>query len=182
MAASYWDDGRLPGGLRSGAQYIDGLRDGRRVFIDGAEVGDVTTHPAFAGAVATIAGLFDIAHDAANRELMTFASPATGAPANRIWQIPASADDLHARRGAIERWSEATFGLMGRSPDHVAGFLVGWAMAPEVFARNGAAERAENLLRFHAFARDHDAYVTYTIIPPQIDRSKPPHRQDPPDL
>ncbi len=183
MPASYLSDKRFAGGLRTGAQYIDGLKnDGRRVFIDGEEVADVTGHPAFREAVRSIAGLYDIASDPANRDLMTFPSPATGEPVNRIWQLPRSAADLHARRAAIARWSEATFGLMGRSPDHVAGFFVGWAMAPEVFARNGAAERADNLMRFFEFLRDRDVFVTYTIVPPQIDRSKPMHQQDPADL
>ena len=143
MPAIYLNDKRFPGGLRTGAQYIDGLKnDGRRVFIDGAEVGDVTGHPAFREAVRSIADLYDIASDPANRELMTFVSPATGDPVNRIWQLPRSQADLHARRAAIARWSEATFGLMGRSPDHVAGFYVGWTMAPEVFARNGGLAEA----------------------------------------
>ena len=183
MSASFANDNRFPGGLRTGDQYIGGLKnDGRRVFIDGEEVADVTGHPAFREAVRSIADLYDIASDPANRELMTFPSPATGEPVNRIWQVPRSEADLHARRAAIARWSEATFGLMGRSPDHVAGFFVGWASAPEVFARNGAAERADNFMRFFEFLRDRDIFITYTIVPPQIDRSKPMHQQDPADL
>ena len=56
MPASYLNDTRLPGGLRTGDQYIAGLKDdGRRVFIDGEEVGDVTSHPAFRDAVRSIA-------------------------------------------------------------------------------------------------------------------------------
>lgn len=183
MAASYLADARFAGGLRTGAQYIDAIKnDGRRVFIDGEEVADVTSHLAFREAVRSIAGLYDIASDPGNRDLMTFPSPATGEPVNRIWQLPRSQADLHARRGAIARWSEATFGLMGRSPDHVAGFFAGWASAPEVFARNGAAARAESLMKFFEFLRDRDIFITYTIVPPQIDRSKPMHRQDPADL
>lgn len=176
-------DGQAAIGLRTGAQYIDAIRDdGRRVFIDGGEVSDVTRHPAFREAVRTIAGLYDIAHDPANRDLMTFLSPATGAPVNRIWQLPRSEADLHARRATIERWSEATFGLMGRSPDHVAGFFAGWAMAPDMFARNGNEDGRDNLLRWYECLRDRDLYVTYTIVPPQIDRSRAAHEQDPPDL
>jgi 4-hydroxyphenylacetate 3-monooxygenase len=183
MPASYLNDEWLPGGLRTGDQYIDGIKnDGRRVFIDGEEVADVTSHPAFRDAVRSIANLYDIASDPANRDLMTFASPATGEPVNRIWQVPRSQSDLHARRAAIARWSEATLGLMGRSPDHVAGFFVGWVSAPEVFARNGAGERADHLLRFFEFLRDRDVFITYTIVPPQIDRSKPMHQQEPADL
>ena len=60
---------------RSGGEYARGLRDGRTVLLNGERVGDVTTHPAFAGAVRTVARLYDLAHDPANRELMTYPSP-----------------------------------------------------------------------------------------------------------
>jgi 4-hydroxyphenylacetate 3-monooxygenase len=169
-------------GLRSGAQYIGDLSGGgRRVFIDGAEVEDVTKHNAFRAAARSVASLFDISSTPENRDLMTFPSPHTGEPVNRIWQMPRSKEDLAARRIAITRWSDATLGLMGRSPDHVAGFYVGFNAAPEVFARGGD-RYADNVTRFYQFLRDYDLYATYTIVPPQIDRSKPAHQQDPPDL
>ncbi|NKB58433.1 MAG: 4-hydroxyphenylacetate 3-hydroxylase [Alphaproteobacteria bacterium] len=176
-------DNRFSGGLRTGAQYLDAIRnDGRRVFIDGEEVGDVTSHPAFAEPANTIAGLFDIAHDPANRDLMTYPSPTTGAPVNRIWQLPYSIEDLNLRRGAIARWSEESLGYMGRTPDHVAGFFVGYAAEPQTLARDGNERFADNAVRIYEFLRDNDVYITYTIVPPQIDRSKPAHQQDPPDL
>lgn len=157
--------------MRTGAEYSDGLRDGRRVYLDGELVGDVTTHPGFAAAVRTVAGLFDLAGDPANRELMTYPSPRTGEPVNRIHMIPRSPEDLRLRRKAIARWSEETFGFMGRTPDHVAGFLAGFASWPGLFARGG--ERfGRNVVDFYERVRDEDLYVTYTIVPPQIDRSK----------
>ncbi len=176
-------DDRFPGGLRTGAQFLDALRnDGRRVFVDGEEVGDVTSHPAFAEPARTIAGLFDIACDPANRELMTYISPTSGGPVNRIWQMPDSVEALRQRRAAIERWSEHSLGYMGRTPDHVAGFFTGFASAPQVLARDGNERFADNALRIYEFLRDNDVYITYTIVPPQIDRSKPAHQQDPADL
>ncbi len=176
-------DERFPGGLRTGAQYLEALKnDGRRVFIDGEEVRDVTTHPAFADAARTIAKLFDIASDPANRELMTYPSPTTGEPVNRVWQLPYSVDDLKRRRAAIERWAEESFGYMGRTPDHVAGFFAGYAAEPQVLAQEGNEVFAANVVRIYEFLRDHDVYITYTIVPPQIDRSKPAHQQQPPDL
>jgi len=176
-------DDRFPGGLRTGAQYLTALRnDGRRVFIDGEEVRDVTSHPAFAEPAKTIAGLFDIACNPANADLMTYASPTSGAPVNRIWQLPDSIDALNQRRAAIERWSEESLGYMGRTPDHVAGFFAGFAAAPQVLARDGNAQFADNALRIYEFLRDNDVYITYTIVPPQIDRSKPAHQQEPSDL
>jgi 4-hydroxyphenylacetate 3-monooxygenase len=77
-----------PAGLRSGAQYLTQIRsDGRQVIYDGEVVNDVTSHPAFRGAARSIAGLWDIAADPANRELMTHESPRTGKPVLRCYHI-----------------------------------------------------------------------------------------------
>jgi 4-hydroxyphenylacetate 3-monooxygenase len=166
---------------RSGKDYVAGLADGRHVYIDGELVGDVATHPAFRGAVGSVAQLYDLSADPANEELLTYPSPKTGAPVSRAFMIPRSEQDLVARRKALQRRSEETFGLLGRSPDHVAGFLAGWAGAREVFARGGE-QYAENVVRFYEDARDNDWYVSYVIAPPQIDRSKPAHQQEDPFL
>lgn len=168
------------GGVRTGQAYIEGLRDGRAVFIDGERVNDVTRHPAFRGTVRSVAKLYDIAADPANRELMTFASPKTGAPVNRFFMMPRSAADMALRRKAIEHWSEQNFGLIGRSPD-VGSFVVGMAMMPEIFARGGK-QFGENIVRFYERLRDNNQYVTFTVVPPQIDRSKPAHQQADPTL
>ncbi len=182
MPTPYMSD-RLPGGLRTGQQFLDTIaNDGRRVFIDGKEVGDVTAHPAFAETARTMASLFDISSDPANRDLMTYTSPKTGQPVNRIWQLPTSVEALRQRRGAIQRWAEESFGFMGRTPDHVAGFFTGYAAAPEELARNGNEGFAKNAVKIYEFLRDNDAYIAYTIVPPQIDRSKPAHQQNPSDL
>ena len=48
MALSYMADKRFTNGLRTGEQYIDDIKnDGRRVFINGEQVEDITTHPSF---------------------------------------------------------------------------------------------------------------------------------------
>jgi 4-hydroxyphenylacetate 3-monooxygenase len=166
---------------RSGKDYIAGLRDGRRVFIDGEYISDVTTHPAFAGAVQSIATVYDQANDTANREIMTFPSPVTGEPVNMSFLIPRSEDDLRRRRIALRRSAEISGGMMGRGPEHVAGFLAGWAGRPDVFAEGG--ERfGRNISAFYEYVRDHDLYCSYAIVPPQIDRSKPAHQQADPHL
>src|SRR6202045_1282573 len=167
--------------MRTGAEYLRSLNDGRRVFVDGESVKDVTVHPAFRQAARSVANLFDIAADPAQRKRMTFASPKTGAPVWRAWQIPKSHADLRAKRLFSETWAEATFGLMGRSPDHVAGFFTGYAAVPRVFATAGQ-QFADNLVAFYEEMRDQHLYVSYAIVPPQIDRSKPAHKQSDPTL
>src|SRR5437870_11094781 len=125
------------GSLRTGADYLKSLNDGRQVFVNGEKVADVTKHLAFREAARSVARLYDIAAAPENRELMTFASPKTGAPVWRTYQIPRTHADLRARRLFSETWAEATFGLMGRTPDHVAGFFCGYAAVPSVFAAGG---------------------------------------------
>jgi 4-hydroxyphenylacetate 3-monooxygenase len=167
--------------LRTGAEYLKSLDDGRQVFVGGERVGNVAAHPAFRQAARSVANLYDIAAAPENRERMTFSSPATGEPVLRAYQIPKTHADLRARRLFSETWAEATFGLMGRTPDHVAGFFCGYAATPEVFAAGGQ-RFADNLLAFYRHMRDNHLYVAYAIVPPQIDRSKPAHRQSDPTL
>src|SRR5439155_9494137 len=63
------------GDMRTGEQYIEALRDGRAIFVDGERVADVTDHEAFRGVVRTVASLYDMARDP--RSEMTFTDAAT---------------------------------------------------------------------------------------------------------
>ena len=166
---------------RSGDDYLRGLRDGRTVLVNGERVADVTAHGAFAGAIRTVARLYDLAHDPANRELLTYPSPRDGRPVNKAWLVPRTREDLAARRRAIKYWADASYGFLGRSPDHVSSFFAGFAGSPEFYARGGQ-RFAENLLRFAAKAADEDLYLSYVIVHPTIDRAKPAHQQSEPYL
>ena len=167
--------------MRTGAEYLRSLKDGRQIFLDGERVDDVTRHPALREAARSIARLYDIAAAPALRDTMTFPSPKTGQPVLRAYQIPKTHADLRARRLFSEKWAEATFGLMGRTPDHVAGFFCGYVTVPRLFAAAGQ-QFADNLLRIFEHARDNHRYISYAIVPPQIDRSKPAHKQSDPTL
>lgn len=62
--------------MRTGKDYLESLRDGRTVIVDGEVVDDVTAHPAFAGIAKTIAGMYDFAAAPAND--MTYVAPEIG--------------------------------------------------------------------------------------------------------
>jgi len=164
---------------RTGTSYLDALRDGRHVVIDGETVKDLTSHPAFARSARAFARLYDVALE--EPEVMTFPSPATGEPVNMSFLVPTTQADLVARRRAMRRWATESYGFLGRTPDHVASLLTGLAAAPEVLAR-GAPELAANATRVHAEARDRDLYLSYVIINPQNDKSQPSSRQEEPFL
>jgi 4-hydroxyphenylacetate 3-monooxygenase len=167
--------------MRTGADYVKALDDGRSVMLDGERVDDVASHPAFSGAIRTVAHLFDVAADPARRSLFTYPSPTDGSPVHVWWKTPVVPEDLTRRRLAISAWADETAGFLGRSPDHVASFFAGWAGSLALFAEGGQSF-ADNLARFYATARDESLYISYTIIHPTIDRSKPPHEQYAPNL
>ena len=166
--------------MKTGREHIAQLRDKRAVYIDGARVDDVTRHPAFARATGTIAALYDFSSDPANRELMSF-DTGDGGRANRIWELPGSYAALQERRRALEAWAGLHAGFMGRAPDHVASCLAGMVMGLEVFEAYDPA-RAGALAEYYRYARDRDLYLTYVIINPQADRSKPASQQADPYL
>ncbi len=170
------------GGLRTGADFLRALKENkRRVYVDGELVSDITAHRAFREAARSLARIYDVAADPAMRDVMTYTSPTTGNPVLRAYQIPRSHADLKAKRIASEIWSEASFGMMGRTPDHVAGFFCGYAAVPDVFASQGP-HFAQNVTNFYEYLRENHQYITYAIVPPQIDRSKPAHKQSDPTL
>jgi len=157
------------------------LRDGRAVYLHGERVKDVTSHPAFAEPIRRIAEIYDHARSAEADPALTFADPATGRRHSYMWLVPRSAEDLGARRRVHRFWAEPSYGLMGRTPDHVACVLTAFAAWRQLFDRGGA-RFGDNVVRFYERARDEDLYLTYAIVPPQVDRSEPAHRHPEPFL
>ena len=162
--------------MRHGHDYIASLRDGRSVYLDGELVEDVTTHPAFTSAITRIAELYDRASDPSKAADLTFVDPKTQERFSNMWLIPRTCDDLRARRRVHEFWAKGSYGLMGRTPDHVSSFFTGFAASRDVFDRGGK-RFGDNVVRLFERIRREDLYLAYTIVPPQVDRSKPAHQQ-----
>ncbi|MGH7342853.1 MAG: 4-hydroxyphenylacetate 3-hydroxylase N-terminal domain-containing protein, partial [Candidatus Rokuibacteriota bacterium] len=106
--------------MRRGDQYVQGLRDGRAVFLDGERVVDVTKHPAFVEPIRLIAERYDLARSEDAQAITTCVDPDSGQRHGAMWLIPRTAEDLEIRRRVHRFWAEASYGLMGRTPDHVA--------------------------------------------------------------
>ena len=157
--------------MKTAADHLNSLRDGRTIYLNGQAIHDVVVHPAYRNAVHSAAHLYDFQAAPANLERMTFVSPSSGERVNRCWHLPRTYAELVQRRQALTAWAELTYGFMGRSPDHVASCLAGMVMGLEVFARHNQ-ERAGALQEYFRYARDHDLFVTYVIVNPQADRAK----------
>src|SRR5262249_61648297 len=82
---------------------------------------------------------------------------------------PRTREDLQRRMLGHRRIADATFGMFGRSPDHVASFVTGMAIKPD--ALPAPCAHADNLVRYYRYIRDNDVYVVYAVLPPQAARN-----------
>src|SRR5919202_6810454 len=82
--------------LRTPAQYLASLRDGRRVYYRGRRVEDVTAHPVIGLAARHAAVDYEMAEDPRYRDLAVVDGR------SRYYVPPRSADDLLARSRLIE--------------------------------------------------------------------------------
>src|SRR5690606_33030949 len=73
-----------------------------------------------------------------------------------------------------ETWSRHTHGWVGRSPDHVAAFLAGFAAHPEAF-RGEDHDLGDNVVAYHKRVLEASLFVSYAIIPPQVSRATTAH-------
>src|SRR3954467_13039113 len=163
--------------MRTGNDFLEALRDGRQIFIDGERVADVIRDKRHAGAAGSVPELYDMQHEPALRETMSFASPSSGQPVGLSFIEPRTVDDLIRRREMIKIWMDSTCGMFGRSPDFLNVMLTGLAAAAPEFGRSDK-RFAENIRAYHAVARERDLCMTHTLLNPQVDRSRPVERQE----
>ena len=58
--------------IRTGQEYIESIRDGREVYIDGERVEDVPTHPMLKPLVDIKARMYDMAHEPETAPIMAY--------------------------------------------------------------------------------------------------------------
>src|SRR5262249_29435985 len=69
------------------------------------------------------------------------------------------------RMRALKASADFTYGLIGRSPEQVAGLITGLAMDPSVLEALRAG-CGQNLIRYYEHARANDLYLCFAVVPP----------------
>jgi 4-hydroxyphenylacetate 3-monooxygenase len=164
-------------GLRTGEQYLEGLRDGREIWIGGAKVEDVTTAPGFRSMAQTVAQYYDFQNDPAVHDLVTYETP-DGDRAHLSFIEPRSKDDLRRRAAAFAAWADVTGGMFGRSPDYMNAALMAVAAAKKHWGQKDPVwgQRAEDI---YLRCRREDLALTHTLVVPMVDRFKTLAEQEP---
>jgi 4-hydroxyphenylacetate 3-monooxygenase len=154
--------------LRSGADYLSSICDGRKIYLGGELVRDVTTHPAFRNAAHCFAEIYDRKRSAENLEALSYEE--NGERYSTWYLKPRDRDDLRKRTEAHRHVASWTHGLLGRSPDHVASFVTGLATDPGLFEANRKGF-GDNLIKYYDTIRRKDLFAAYVVVPPQAARN-----------
>lgn len=164
--------------IRCGEEYLESLRDGRRVWLMGQQVEDVTSHPALAGCARSVAAVYDLQHDPAHQEQLTMASPSTGARVSMAYLLPHSVQDLARQRCMYEFLVRRAGGVAARLPQHLATVAIGLYDVRHLLGEADPAF-AEHAAHYFAYCRDHDLSIATIFSAPLHHRHHPTASQEP---
>lgn len=156
-------------GARKGEDLLRKLRENPpELWYRGERVNDVTTHPAFRSGVKSLAALYDLQWK--QPDIMMFDSPTSGKKVGRSFMIPKTREELHSVSTMMKVWSDASFGMMGRSPDYLNRAMTAYASGAD-FLKAANPKLGQNAVRYHERMRENDLCLTHTLITPQANRS-----------
>ena len=150
--------------MMNGAEYLESLRDGRTIRIGSETVRDVTSHPAFHNAARSFARIWDARHSGEYGADLTAEADGERFPA--YYLMPKSRADLEHRTRSATAIADLTYGMMGRSPDFIGGYVTGAAMQPEIF-KTDAYDFSGNMSAYYKHCRDNDIFLSHAVAPPQ---------------
>ena len=154
--------------VRTGKQFLEGLKDGREVWLGGERVKDVTAHPGLARGAATLGWLLDRQHDPELRDLLTY-DVGNGDRAGISFLTPRTREDVERRTACMLDWARQSGGMLGRTPDYLNSSFMSFAAAGDFFAAV-RPEFGENVANYYAHIRDNDLVLTHTLVNPQVNR------------
>jgi aromatic ring hydroxylase len=152
-----------------GDEYLESIRDGREIWLNGERVGDVTTHPGFRNSARSIARMYDALHDPAAAGTLLAPCDDIEGSTHPFFVAPRTTEQLVAGRAAIVAWQRMVYGFMGRSPDYKASFTATLGVHAEFYA-----PYEDNARRWYAESQRKVLYMNHAIVNPPVDRSLPP--------
>lgn len=155
--------------IRTGLEYLEGLRDGREVYLEGVRVDDVTSEPGLGTVAETVAGMFDLQHSDEYAPITTFETE-TGERRSCAWLRPRDRSELQRRQLYVQTQARLTGGLFGRLPEYVPLFFLGMLDQKEAFSQGNARFR-ENIERYFEYAAERDLALAHGFVDMQLDPS-----------
>jgi 4-hydroxyphenylacetate 3-monooxygenase len=164
--------------IRTGEEYRESLRDGRAVWIDGEQVPDVPTHPAFKPIVDARARIYDLAHEQSTRAVMSYVDDETGERCPVGAKRPLTKEDWRDKRAAVDRVLDDLGGIVTRVGDETVGEM--WSLYDGQEVLNDIDPAFAEHIRAHVrHAELGDPFHVSANTDPKGDRSRRPQDQDP---
>jgi aromatic ring hydroxylase len=163
--------------IRRGEEYLESLRDGRRLWLMGQRVEDVTTHPDLAGCAHSVAAVYDLQHDPAHQGLLTMPSSTSGQRVSLAYLLPRSVDELARQRRMYEFLVRRTGGVAARLPQHLATVAIGLYDVRDLLGEADPAFTA-HVARYVEYCREHDVSIATIFTDPLRHRSHPTTDQE----
>ena len=156
-------------GIKTGDQYLSGLRDGREVWLRGKRVADVTCEPGLARGARTLAMFLDKVHEPEQLAKLTYTDPGSDERYNISFLQPRTQQDVLRRGAAFYEWAKWSNGMFGRTPDYKNASVMAFAAAADFLAgEGGRTQFAENMRNYFELARKQDLVLTHTLVNPQF--------------
>ena len=150
----------------TGTEYIESLRDGRRVYLEGERIDNVTEHPAFRNSVRSVGLWYDTFHAKA-AEIGVETDTGSKSLTHPFFRGAKTADDMVKSTEAIMALQRPAFGWMGRAPDYKASFLGTLGCNADYYG-----DYAANARRWYAESQERLLYWNHAIVNPPIDRNR----------
>ncbi|RAY16354.1 4-hydroxyphenylacetate 3-hydroxylase [Actinomadura craniellae] len=147
--------------MLTGDQYLDSLRDGRRLFVNGHAVPDVTEEPLLRGGALAAARGYDQHYQPGDDAFGPY------------FFIPSSVEELRATQERQLHWDFPTISTSN-------GLLMVLTAASRM--RGDFPQYAERALAYFEESKRRDIRLVQTITDAKGNRSLPPAKQDDPDL
>jgi aromatic ring hydroxylase len=163
--------------MRSGADYLESLKDGRRVWVLGeGRVDDVATHPATAGMVRNYVEWYDRHFDPAWQDILLTPPDQEGKRRPVAFEIPRTPEDLRQLGRAVMKVSFLSGGNVTHTPGY--GALIALGILDAVIAMGQPPERIQAARKYRDLIAETGRFITFAAgVTPPGDRFREPHER-----
>ena len=156
-------------GIRTGKQYLQGLRDDRNVWMHGKKVQDVTNENGLKRCAHTLANFIDRQHEPKYINNLTYLDD-DGDRCALAFKTPKSKEDIKDRGKSYYEWAKWSNGYFGRTPDYKNASLMSFAAASSFLEKGikgqGGKAMAQNMVNYYNYVRKNDKVLTHTLVNP----------------
>ncbi len=146
--------------MRTGAEYRDSLRDGRKVWVMGeGRVDDVTTHPATRAMTDAYVAWYDRHHDPEWRDLLLAPPDAAGRRVPWAFVSPRSSADVIAIGRSIAKTTFLSAGNITHTPCY--GHLISMGVMTAVEMRAASADETRNAHAYRDMIAETGRFLTF---------------------